>query len=79
MTFAGLTQANLVDGEAKEFTLVIPVSNRYKGTNPGNLNVEVSNVSYADTFSNNTTQAHNNMFGSYKWDIAPVTTLTTIK
>lgn len=79
MTFAGLTQANLVNGEAKEFTLVIPVSNRYKGTNPGNLNVEVSNVSYADTFSNGSTQAHNTMFGSYKWDIAPVTTLVTIK
>lgn len=69
---------NISNGETKMFTLVMPVTNRYKSTVNGNINLEVSNLSYTDTFSDTTTAAHNDMFGSYKWDIAPVSTLASL-
>lgn len=59
--------------------LVFPVSTWFAGTVAGNIGIEVANISYYDTFTDGTTAAHANMFGSYKWDIAPITTLITLE
>lgn len=80
LTFSNLSGlVNITNGTNQEFTLVFAVSNRYKGTNPGNVGIEMSNISYYDVFSDSTTALHSNMFTSYKWDIAPVTTLITLE
>lgn len=79
-TFGGLTNlVNITDGTTANFTLVIPVVNRYKSTVKGNIGVEVNNISYVDTFSDSTEKTHADMFTTYKWDIAPVSTAAVIE
>lgn len=79
-TFPGLSGlVNINNGTSAEFTLVFPVSTRYKGTNPGNIGIEMSNISYYDVFADSSVALHANMFTQYKWDIAPVTTLVTLE
>lgn len=67
---------NITNGSSASFTLVIPVATWYIGSSSaaGNIGVEMANISYYDTFSDSSEFVHNNMFGSYKWDIAPVST-----
>lgn|GEM_PF-5928007 len=70
---------NITNGTSAEFTLVFPVSTWYKGTNPGNIGIEVANITYYDVFSDSSEAVHTDMFTSYKWDIAPITTLVTLE
>ncbi|MEI8091117.1 MAG: hypothetical protein WCG98_02470 [bacterium] len=79
-TFPGLsTLVNITDGTVASFTLVIPVANWYKSTVKGNIGVEVNNISYIDTFSDATEVTHPEIFTTYKWDIAPVSTSAVVE
>lgn len=79
-TFPGLsTLVNITDGTTASFTLVIPVANWYKTTVKGNIGIEVANISYIDTFSDATEVTHPEMFNTYKWDIAPVSTSAVVE
>jgi hypothetical protein len=39
----------------------------------------MKDISYYDIFSDSSETLHANMFGLYKWDIAPVATLVTLQ
>ena len=79
-SFANLSGlVSITNGTYQDFTLVFPVSTWYAGTVNGNVGIEVSNISYYDTFTDGTTLLHADMFDSYKWDIAPVSTLITLQ
>lgn len=80
-TFTALSGlVNITKNTTQEFTLVFPVSTWYVGGNPGNIGIEVSNISYYDVFANGSEKVHTNMMSAwfYKWDIAPVSTLFTL-
>lgn len=70
---------NITNGSYADFVLVFPVSTWFAGTVAGNIGIEVANISYYDTFTDGTTTAHANMFGSYKRDIAPISTFFTLQ
>ncbi len=79
-TFSNLSGlVDITDGTYQDFTLVFPVSTWYKGTNPGNIGIEMNDINYYDVFTDATTALHSSLFGLYKWDIAPVTTLVTLQ
>lgn len=72
---------SITNGTSASFTLVIPVASWYIGTNSakGNIGLEMADISYYDVFSDSTEAIHANMFTSYKWDIAPVTTSAVVE
>lgn len=70
---------NITNGTYQDFTLVFPVSTWYANTVVGNIGIEVTNMGYFDTFTDGTSILHPAMFDSYKWDIAPVSTLVTLE
>ena len=70
---------NITNGSYQDFTLVFPVSTWFAWTVQGNIGIEVNNMWYYDTFTDGTSILHPSMFNSYKWDIAPVSTLVTLE
>ena len=73
------TLVNITDGTTANFTLVIPVSNWYKSIVKGNIGIEVNNISYIDIFPDATENFHSNIFTTFKWDIAPVSTSAVVE
>jgi len=71
-TFSSLaTTVTVNNGETKTFVLVMPITTWMKSTANGNVNVDLTNMSYVDSFSDDTTSTHSNVFTNFLWDIAP--------
>jgi len=74
-----LSTVNISDWETKTFILAMPITTWMKSTVYGNVNVELTNITYADTFNDTTMKSHADIFTTYLWDIAPLWLSASLK